>query len=152
MRYKIIRVLRHYLIYKTVWKLNLDDFFASSSQVRDYSIRLNTWEDFGTFLQGKVSGFSTSNDELLVAGSDGIGKQVKKGLANAYQQQGIDILGINHCLDVSMDNTKSLEFLRGNGPTWTIFRLNDMVPDLPEYLVNPLVQRDLTDQIIQQVK
>ncbi len=125
--------------------------FSSSSQVRDYSILLNTWEDFGTFLHAKVSGFSNSSDELLVASSDGIGKQVKKGLVNAYLQQGIEILGINHCLDVSMDNTKSLEFLRGNGPTWEIFRLNDMAPDLPENLVNPLVQRDLTDQIIQQV-
>jgi hypothetical protein len=53
--------------------------------------------------------------------------------------------------NVAFDNSKALEFLRGNGPTWEIFRYNEMEPEMPDNLVNPLVKRDNTKPIIDQV-
>ncbi len=117
--------------------------------MKEYSIQLDGWDNFGTFLRGKVAMFS-SEEELMVATSNGVGKAVRSQLVNAYQQHGMEILGKNHCQQITFDNIKSLEFLRGNGPTWEIFRYNELESDMPDNMVNPLVRRDLTDTITEQ--
>ena len=93
---------------------------------------------------------NAGQDELLVANSLGIGKSVKKQLVSAYKQNGLEILGINQCHKIDFDNSISLEFLRGHGPTWEIFRYNDLESEMPENMVNPLVKRDQTQEITKQ--
>ena len=111
---------------------------------------MHDWEDFGTFVNEKTAS-NSGQDELRVAHSLGIAKPVKKQLVSAYQQNGIEILGMNQCQKIDFDNTISLEFLRGNGPTWEIFRYNDLESEMPENMVNPLVKRDQTLEITKQV-
>ena len=79
--------------------------------------------DLVSFIEDKTSAL-TSNT-LRVASSSGIAVEVKDKLVNAFQQLGIEILGMNQCKGVEFDNNKSLEFLRGGAPTWEIFRFND---------------------------
>jgi len=66
-----------------------------------------------------------SSGELKVASSTGIGVCVKPQLVQSFQRFGLEILAINQCRDVELENSKSLEFLRGGSPTWEIFHYND---------------------------
>ena len=79
--------------------------------------------DLVSFIEDKTSAL-TSNT-LRVASSSGIAVEVKDKLVNAFQQLGIEILGMNQCKGVEFDNNKSLEFLRGGSPTWEIYHFND---------------------------
>lgn len=81
-----------------------------------------------------------------------MGKSVSTEIVSSYQQLGMEIIGLNHCQNVAFDNQKSLDFLRGNGPTWEIFRYDEQQSDMPENCINPLVKRDLANLMIEQVK
>ena len=121
-----------------------------STNFKENAVLLNTWEDFGGFLRKKLN-LLNSHNEKLVASSNGLPRPIKRQLVDAYKQQGIEILGINECPPVNFDNSKSLEYLRGNVPTWEIFSYNDEVSCMPEDCINPLVKRDLTEEILKQV-
>jgi hypothetical protein len=109
---------------------------------------LDDWDDFGIFLKKNINLLS---EELIVASSNGIGKAIRNQVINSYQQHGMEIIGKNHCQNITFDNIKSLEFLRGNRPTWEIFRFNELDSDISQNMVNPLVRRDLTKTITEQV-
>jgi hypothetical protein len=62
-----------------------------------------------------------SSGELKVASSTGIGVCVKPQLVQSFQRFGLEILAINQCRDVELENSKSLEFLRGGSPLGKFF-------------------------------
>ena len=73
-------------------------------------------------------------------------------MVQSFQQSGLEILGINQCENIEFDNSKSLEFLRGNQPTWEIFRYHEKISEMPQIFFDPLVTRDLTKTIMEQVR
>jgi len=115
----------------------------------EYSVKLNCWEEFDTYLKKKTA---KEVDGLLVANSSKIGEPITSAIISTYKRFGLDILCINQCDDAKYDKEKSLEFLRGGPPSWEIFRYDDLSQQLPEGTVNPLVQRDLTQKIVAQIK